>query len=275
MVHDGQQLGLQRIAVESAALFGVVQGPARLGDADGPVVVGQLHCPAGADHGEDLPRGQYIDMAQYEGGTHFLAPALLEHQLLGTAPGRQGNRHSEAAPHGVYRCAGEDSWCAISVMDDAEWERLVAAMGSPAWAASLRFATQLARKENETELDKNISQWTASRNAEEVMETLQKAGVHAGKVNNMPDLFTDPQLAHRRYWRPVVHKEVGRHHAMLPAYELSATPCADPRPEHCLCEHTEMVLEKLLGLSKTEIDDLASQGAVELAESLTPTTSKS
>ena len=91
----------------------------------------------------------------------------------------------------------------------------------------------------------------------------------------MPDLFTDPQLAHRRYWRPVVHKEVGKHNVMLPAYELSATPCADPRPEPCLCEHTEMVLEKLLGLSKTEIDDLASQGAVELAESLTPTTSKS
>ena len=117
----------------------------------------------------------------------------------------------------------------------------------------------------------DISQWAL----EEVMETLQKAGVHAGKVNTVPELFSDPQLAHRRYWRPVEHKEVGRHHVMLPAFDLSATPCADPRPEPCLCEHTEMVLEKLLGLSKTEIDDLASQGAVELAESLTPTTSKS
>ena len=220
-------------------------------------------------------KGQYIDLAQYEGGTHFLAPALLEHQLLGTTPKRQGNRHSEAAPHGVYRCEGEDSWCTISAMDDEEWKRLVEAMGSPEWATSLRFATQLARKENETELDKHISQWTANRNAQEVMETLQKAGVHAGKVNSIPDLFADPQLAHRRYWRPVVHKEVGRHHVMQPAYELSATPCTEPWPEPCLCEHTEMVLEKLLGLSKAEIEDLARQGAVELAKSLTPATSKS
>ncbi|MCH8267952.1 MAG: CoA transferase [Acidobacteria bacterium] len=240
---------------------------------------GYIAILAALEHRRKTGRGQYIDLAQYEGGTHFLAPALLEYQLLGTSPGRQGNHHLEAAPHGVYRCAGEDSWCVISVMDtndnDAEWKRLVEAMGSPAWASSLRFATQLARKENEAELDSHIGEWTRTRNAQEVMETLQKAGVHAGKVNNIPDLFTDPQLAHRRYWRPVVHKEVGRHHAMLPAYNLSATPCADPRPEPCLCEHTEMVLEKLLGLSKTEIDELASQGAVELAESLTPTTSKS
>ncbi len=79
---------------------------------------GYIAILAALEHRRKTGRGQYIDLAQYEGGTHFLAPALLEYQLLGTAPGRQGNHHLEAAPHGVYRCAGEDSWCVISVMGE-------------------------------------------------------------------------------------------------------------------------------------------------------------
>lgn len=221
---------------------------------------------AALEHCRRAGRGQYIDLSQYETGIQFVAPALLQYQLLGASPTRQGNRHASAAPHGVYPCAGEDSWCAISVFAENEWARLVQAMGHPDWARSLRFATQLARKENEAELDQWLGQWTRSFRAEDLMQTLQKAGVHAAKVNTMADLFTDPQLTHRRYWRPVEHKETGVHHIEMPAFELSTTPCAEPRPEPLLNEHTERVLEELLGLSKTEIERLAREGAVELAE---------
>lgn len=216
-------------------------------------------------------RGQYIDLAQYENGVHFLAPAILQQQLLGTSPGRQGNRHDHAAPHNAYPCAEADTWCAISVFDDAEWQRLMDAMGRPAWAASIRFATQLSRKENEGELDGLFSEWTRTKTAHELMNELQKAGVHAAQVNSIPDLFTDPQFAHRRFWRTVNHKEVGVHHAEMPAFELSLTPCADPAPDPCLCEHTEMVLKKLLGLSAKEIESLAAQGAIELESAVVAT----
>ncbi len=213
-------------------------------------------------------RGQYIDLAQYENGVHFLAPAILQHQLLGTSPERQGNRHDYAAPHNAYPCAEPDTWCAISVFDDDEWQRLVGVMGKPEWAASLRFATQLARKQNEAELDALVAEWTRAFPANELMMLLQKAGVHAAKVNNMPDLFADPQLVHRRFWRPVHHKEVGVHHAEMPAYDLSLTPAVEPFPDPCICEHTEAILQKLLGLSAAEIEALAAQGAVELESSV-------
>jgi len=209
-------------------------------------------------------RGQYIDLAQYENGVHFLAPAILQTQLLGTAPERRGNQHDFAAPHNAYPCADPDTWCVISVFDDHEWQHLVESIGKPAWATSLRFATQLARKENEGELDALLGQWTRTQRAADLMNLLQKAGVHAAKVNNMPDLFSDPQLASRRFWRTVHHKEVGDHHAEMPAFNLSLTPSADPAPDPCLCEHTEMVLRKLLGLSTKEIEALEQQGAVEL-----------
>jgi len=217
-------------------------------------------------------QGQYIDMAQYEGGVQFMAPGILEQQLLGTSPSRQGNRHPYAAPHGVYPCQGEDSWCTISVFNDDQWARLAGVMGNPEWTASLRFATTLSRKQNETELDDLLGKWTRGFEAANLMQKLQKASVPAAKVNTMADLFSDPQLAHRRHWRPVDHAETGRHHAEMPAFSLSRTPCQEPFAEPLLCEHTELVLTKLLGCSKAEIERLEAEGAVELPAPAVPAT---
>ena len=230
---------------------------------------GYIAVLAALEHRRRTGRGQYIDLSQYENGVQFVAPAILEYQLLGTVATRQANRHACAAPHGVYPCAGEDNWITISVFDDAEWERLVKVMGKPEWASSLRFATELSRKENEAELDELLGRWTRTRPADELMQSLQNARVHAAKVNSIADLFSDPQLAHRGFWRPVTHKEVGAHHVEMPAFVLSETPAAEPSPEPCLCEHTEMVLGKLLGLSEAEIGNLAGQGAIELSSPVT------
>ena len=226
---------------------------------------GYIAILAALEHRRKTGRGQYIDLSQYENGVQFVAPAILEYQLLGTAATRHANRHACDAPHGVYPCAGEDKWVTISVFDDAEWGRLVEAMGKPEWASSLRFATELSRKQNEAELDELLGCWTRTRQADELMQNLQNARVHAATVKSIADLFRDPQLAHRGFWKPVTHQEVGAHHVEMPAFALSETPAAQPSPEPCLCEHTEMVLEKLLGLSEAEIENLAGQGAIELA----------
>jgi len=143
-------------------------------------------------------------------------------------------------------------------------------MRKPKWAESLRFASQLARKETEAELDTLLAKWTRRQRSEDLMQKLQKVGVHATKVNSIADLFSDPQLAHRGHWGEVSHREVGPHHVEMPAFALSETPAAAPTPEPLLCEHTELVLEKLLGLSPSEIEALAAQGAVELASSAAP-----
>jgi len=210
-------------------------------------------------------RGQYIDLSQYEGGVHFVAPAILEYQLLGTICTRQGNRHPAAAPHSVYPCAEPDSWCAIGVYDDEEWTRLRGAMGDPEWARSERFRTQLGRKQNELELDALLTQWTRRQDAARVMERLQEAGVHAAKVLNVAELYEDAQLAHRNLWGEVVQEEVGPHHVENPAFLLSRTPHLDPRPAPLLNEHTDIVLERLLGLGREEVDELVAHGAVERA----------
>jgi crotonobetainyl-CoA:carnitine CoA-transferase CaiB-like acyl-CoA transferase len=212
-------------------------------------------------------RGQYIDLSQYEGGVHFVAPAILEYQLLGTICDRQGNRHLTAAPHSVYPCAEPDSWCAISVFDDEEWARLRQALGDPEWARSGRFSSQLGRKENERELDALLAEWTRPQKTASVMEKLQRAGVHASKVNNAAELFDDPQLKHRKFWGGVVQDEVGPHCVENPAFLLSATPHDTPRPAPLLAEHTDAILKRILGLGPAEIDRLVAKGAVERATS--------
>lgn len=211
-------------------------------------------------------QGQHIDLAQYESGIHFVAPAILEYQLLGTLCTRRGNRHPTAAPHGVYPCVEPDTWCAIGVYTDAQWGAFITAMGNPEWARSERFSSELGRKENERELDAAIASWTRSQNAFQLMRRLQEAGIAAAKVLNVAELYEDPQLVHRGYWGEVVQEEVGTHHVENPPFQLARTPHCDPRPAPLLGEHTDLVLRKLLGFSEEVIAALASQGAIERAD---------
>ncbi|HJQ83558.1 MAG TPA: CoA transferase, partial [Candidatus Binatia bacterium] len=88
---------------------------------------------AAIDHQRRTGEGQHIDVSQFEAALHFLAPALLAWELDGTVAGRTGNRADHAAPHGVYPCAGDDRWIAISVRGDAEWRAYGEVLGRPAW----------------------------------------------------------------------------------------------------------------------------------------------
>src|SRR5204863_298007 len=109
---------------------------------------------------------------------------------------RCGNRDGDAVPHGVYPCRGTDRWCAVSVWDDAEWRRLVGALGGPGWATDPRWETAPGRRAGEAELDQRLAEWASRLDAEEVMSRFQAAGVHAAGVRTMAELFSDPSLVH-------------------------------------------------------------------------------
>jgi benzylsuccinate CoA-transferase BbsF subunit len=148
------------------------------------------------------------------------------------------------------------------VWSDQEWQRLVEAMGSPAWAKDSRFVTLAGRKAHEAELERRLSDWTSQLTPEELMTRLQTAGLRAGVVNGMPELFTDPQLKHRSFWWPLTHPEMGDYHAKAPPFILTRTPAQPTRPAPCLGEHNEMVLREILELSDGEIERLKAQGAI-------------
>ena len=214
-------------------------------------------------HRRRTGRGAYIDMSQFESALQFMAPVLLDYSVNHRIAERMGNRSSYAAPHNAYRCLGEDRWCAIAVSTDDEWESFVNIIGNPAWTNDARFATLPARKQNEDELDRLVTEWTVSRSAEDVMTLMQAGGVPAGVVENGEDLLDkDPQIKHRQMFPEVDHPRMGKHHPPDSPFLMSGT-VSEIRRAPLLGEHNEYVLKQILGLSDDEIANLVISGAVE------------
>ena len=177
-----------------------------------------------------------------------MAPALLEHAADGTVPTRDGNRDPLAQPHGVYRCAGEDSWVALSVWSDDEWERLRLVAGHPEWGR------------DDPELDRHMEGWTCGRRRDEIVAMLRQHGLHVAPVETIAELAADPQLAHRGFWRRVAHPVLGSVTLMAPPFVLSATPAALERAGPVLGEHNAEVWRGLLGIGESEYRALAAEG---------------
>jgi benzylsuccinate CoA-transferase BbsF subunit len=210
-------------------------------------------------------RGQLIDLAQLEVVASLLGPVVLERAVAGGTSKPVGNASQEAvgAPHGVYPCAGDDRWLAISVFGDDGWTRFTTALGAPAWTRDARFATLARRRENGALLDRLVGEWTRARDAETAMATLQHAGVPAGLVANAADLCArDPQLAARGHFVDVPTPEGRTVRIDGPPFRLSETPAAVRGPGPLLGEHTRAVLTELLGLGPDDIVALVDAGVV-------------
>jgi crotonobetainyl-CoA:carnitine CoA-transferase CaiB-like acyl-CoA transferase len=206
--------------------------------------------------------GTHIDLGQLEAALHFLAPELLARQLDGTEFTRVGNRDREAAPHGVYPCAGEDQWCAIAVEDDAQWSALRRVLGEPDWARDTKLDSAAARLAESDRIDTELSKWTATRPAQSVMSELCAAGIPAGKIQRSSDLLVDPQYAHREFHRWFEHSEMGN--VPYSGHQFRITGYANgPRSASpTLGEHSFEVLGDFLGFSDEEIAELMGSGAL-------------
>jgi benzylsuccinate CoA-transferase BbsF subunit len=187
----------------------------------------------------------------------------MDYQINGRIAMRNGNHHPSAAPHGVYPCRGNDSWCAITVFSEAQWKSLCNAMGDPEWSKEIRFSTFLKRKHNKDELDKLISEWTITLTATEAMYKLQEVGVPTGVVQKSEDLYNDPQLKHREYFWEVEHPVIGKHLLESQAFQLSKSPRRLRMPSPRMGEHNEYACREILKLSDDEFVELLSEGVFE------------
>jgi benzylsuccinate CoA-transferase BbsF subunit len=208
-------------------------------------------------------KGQYIDNSQVESSIDFLATAVLDYQANKRLPQRQGNRDPYAAPHGAYRCRGEDRWCVIAVSTDEEWRKFCGVIGRPVWTRDPKFTTLSARKKHEDELDRLVEIWTETHTPEEIVSAMQEAGVAAALVANARDLAEDAQLFHRKHYEVLEHSEIGPHSYENFAFRLSKTPGAPRKAAPCLGEHNAQVCTEILGLSDEEFVQLLTEGVFE------------
>lgn len=209
-------------------------------------------------------KGQYIDLSEMESMSTLLGPALLDYSVNGRNPTPCGNRsaHRIASPHGVYRCKGDDRWCAIAVFTEEEWGSFCKALGYPSWTEEERFATSSNRWRNIDQLDVLVEEWTKEHYAEEVMSLLQEAGVAAGVVQDASDLSQDAQLKARGFFTYMDHPVSGKISSDGNPIKLSSTPASFQRAAPLLGQDNEYVYLQLLGMDRDDFDLYIAEGVI-------------
>lgn len=200
--------------------------------------------------------GQFIDLSQVETILPHMGEAIMDYSMNGRVARPLGNRDTSMAPHGCYRCSGQDRWVTIAVASDEEWRAFCEALGKTEWTGDERFSTISARLANQDELDALIEKWTLKHDSYEVMHTLQRAGVAAAPVVTAADLYNDPHLKERGFFKEVTHREAGTHLYPGMCFRFSQSPVGIRLAPNCLGEHNDYVFGEVLGMSREEIADL-------------------
>jgi crotonobetainyl-CoA:carnitine CoA-transferase CaiB-like acyl-CoA transferase len=205
--------------------------------------------------------GRHVDFSMAEALIWTMPGPLIDYQRTGNLPERAGNDHPTHAPHGVYRCAGDDAWLAIAVTSDEQWRALCGAVGGLA-GASLAELPEDERRARGAEIDAALAAWTAPLDAHAAATALRAAGVPVTATLARDDLFADPHLRERGFYRPVIDPEgVER---MLPGlpWREATVDAITPRPAPALGGDTDDILRRVLGMSDAEI------AALRLADAL-------
>jgi crotonobetainyl-CoA:carnitine CoA-transferase CaiB-like acyl-CoA transferase len=207
-------------------------------------------------------RGSVVEVAQVENMTVHIGDVVMEAAMTGTSPPRRGNRTPEAAPQGIYPCAGRDQWLAISVRDDDQWARLVALLGHPPELVRPELAMRAGRASAHDEIDAIIAAWTVRRTKEELFHLLQGAAVVAGPVLDEADAASDPHLRERGFFHYLEHRAAGGHFHPGANFHLSATPTRVWRAAPVVGQDNEYVYKDIIGVTDDEYDQLIAEAHV-------------
>ena len=219
-------------------------------------------CLAALHHRRQTGEGIHIELSQVEGLIAFNADAILDYTMNGVIQDRIGNRHPTMAPHGCYRCKGEDRWITIAIPSEATWNRFCQTIGKDSWLVDERFLDMPSRYRNQDELNQLIEEWTLQRDHYQIMYLLQQADIPSGPVLDAKELVADPHLNDRGFFETITHPEAGTHPYVGMYAKMSKTPGSIRKPAPCLGEHNRYVYEKLLGLPQEEIDQLEEEGII-------------
>src|SRR5438552_1430329 len=184
-------------------------------------------------------RGVYLDLSQVECAAWSLSPWLLDYEVNGRVTIRNGNASERAPVHGVFPCAGDDRWVAIVAWDTDEAGRLAKVAGD------------------------DLEAWTRVRDAAEVAQVLQAAGIEAVPVADFGDVHSDEQLADREHFVRLTHPFMGEGAYEHNGFRLSDAPSGYTRTSPTLGQDNAAVLGGILGLSDAEQEQLADEGALD------------
>jgi crotonobetainyl-CoA:carnitine CoA-transferase CaiB-like acyl-CoA transferase len=239
------------------------EGPVKVGVALTDILTGlysTVAILAALAEREISNQGQHIDMALLDVQVACLANQAMNYLTTGVPPKRLGNAHPNIVPYQDFPTADGDF--ILTVGNDEQFRRFAKVAGCEGWADDPRFVTNAARVVNRAVLVPLIRQATVFKTTAQWVALLEEAGVPCGPINNLEEVFEDPQVKARALEVVLSHPLAGVLKQVASPLRLSRTPVEYRSAPPLLGEHTETVLKAQLGLGQEAIDALRRKGVI-------------
>ncbi|MBX8542897.1 CoA transferase [Pseudomonas cichorii] len=238
-------------------------GPVKVGVALTDILTGLYSTSAmlaALAHRDQSGIGQHIDMALLDVQVACLANQAMNYLTTGHAPRRLGNAHPNIVPYQDFPTADGDF--ILTVGNDSQFRKFAEVAGQAQWADDPRFQTNKLRVTHRAELIPLIRQVTVFRTTAQWVEALEVAGVPCGPINDLAQVFSDPQVQARGLAIEMPHALGGSVAQVASPIRLSETPVEYRRAPPLLGEHTQEVLQNILGLKAEEVLVLREAGVL-------------
>lgn len=268
--------GLMSVTGERDDLGG---GPQKVGVAVADLFTGMYSAVAilaALRHAESTGRGQHIDMALLDTQVAMLANLganyLVKGKAQGQVPGRSGNAHANIVPYQVFEVAPaacsaaelavQKDYLILAIGNDNQFAKFCEIAGVPELATHPLYTSNQNRVRNRDQLIPHLAQIMRTRNKSDWIEALNRAKVPCGPINNLAEVFADPQVQARQMVNHHTHPLNPQLELVASPIKLSETPVRVESPPPLLGQHTDDILRNRLGLSPQAIADLRQQGVV-------------
>ncbi len=199
-------------------------------------------------------KGQHIDMALLDVQVACLANQAMNYLTTGNPPKRLGNAHPNIVPYQDFPTADGDF--ILTVGNDSQFRKFCEVAGHREWADDPRFSSNKARVAHRAELIPMIRQATVFKTTAEWVSALEAVGVPCGPINDLAAVFADPQVQARGLRVELEHPLAGMVPQVASPLRLSDTPVEYRMPPPLLGEHTQEVLQRVLGLAEEQVESL-------------------
>ncbi len=259
-----QRPGFDQIAQGMSGLMSVTGKP-----GDGPMRVGipiaDLCAGIFAAQGilvallerQSSGRGQWRHTSLLEAMVYMMDFQTSRVLIDGEVPTQAGNYHPTSIPTGVYKA--RDGWMNIAVFGSKIWERFCDIMGAPEWVTDPRYHDKMSRSVNRDSLNAEINERLASQDRAYWVQRFNEGGVACGLINNVQEVFEEPQVQHLGMVHEVVSERLGPQRLVGQPMQLTRTPSTIARAAPRRGEHSEEILREL-GIDDARLAQLKNQG---------------
>ena len=215
---------------------------------------------AALTHRDRTGEGQHLDICLLDTQVAMMANMATNFLATGQSPVRWGNAHPNIVPYQTFKVA--DGWVIVACGNDSQFRKLTEVAGAPELASDERFSTNPQRVRHRQVLIPLLDALMLNKTRAQWIAALEAAGVPCGPINQMADVFQDPQVLARDMLVRLPHPTAGQVSVPGSALKLSGTPVAYRSAPPLLGQHTQEVLQSLTSLSPDELQDLQARRVI-------------